>query len=207
MSIAIVPVSQNRKTGPMATTYASISGSCPCDCPLAKPQDLRNGLPRCYGQKGRCNILLQQLEAKQTAEPRTPIQLARMEAAGLGRLSLPIPCRVHVFGDCREPDAASVLGSAMDRYSRRHGPAYTYTQAWRNVPYSAWGNAVVWASCTHLSDVKRARDCGYTRVALISKNAIPGGIRCCVQAGTKKTCLECGICLRAKHGLVVFRPH
>jgi hypothetical protein len=66
---------------------------------------------------------------------------------------------VHVVGDCQTIEAASIVGAAMVRYEQRSGKrAYTYTHAWRDVPYSAWQGARVIASCETTQDINTARD-------------------------------------------------
>jgi len=94
------------------------------------------------------------------------VAIARLEAAGIDRLKGNRDLRVHVVGDCRTVSAARLIGAAMVRYESRGGmKAWTYTHAWRTVPYSAWHGARVMASIHSGADVAAALAQGYTATA------------------------------------------
>ena len=95
-----------------------------------------------------------------------PFTIAQIEAAGIDGLKGDRDLRVHVVGDCSTVSAARLIGSAMVRYESRGGmKAWTYTHAWRTVPYSAWSGARVMASIHSGADVAAARAQGYTATA------------------------------------------
>ena len=89
--------------------------------------------------------------------------MATAEADGIDKLSGKRNLRVHVVGDCQTIESANIVGSAMVRYEKRSGKrAYTYTHAWKQVPYSAWMGARVIASCETTKDIDIARhELGY----------------------------------------------
>ena len=102
-----------------------------------------------------------------TSHPLTStVAIARLEAAGIDRLPATRDLRVHVVGDCPNKTSAHILGAAMRRYEQRGGfLAWTYTHAWRTVPYSAWQGARVMASIHSGADVAAALAQGYTATA------------------------------------------
>ena len=125
------------KTGPMSVTHAP-QLSCPTDCTFYPDTiDDISGTDR--------DVLA--------------ITIAQAESDGIDKLSGKSNLRVHVVGDCQTTEAASIVGAAMVRYEQRSGKrAYTYTHAWRDVPYSAWQGARVIASCETTQDINIARD-------------------------------------------------
>ena len=95
-----------------------------------------------------------------------PFTIARIEADGIDGLKGNRDLRVHVVGDARTVASAGLIGAAMVRYERRGGfLAWTYTHAWKTVPYSAWNGARVMASVHSGADVARAHAQGYTATA------------------------------------------
>lgn len=94
--------------------------------------------------------------------------MAKLEAAGIRKLSGLRKLRVHVLGDCATPEAASVVGQAMVEHEKKHGrAAWSYTHAWREVPVQAWKGARVLASCNNVGEVKEARAKGYGTAMIV----------------------------------------
>ena len=141
LGVTAVEKTADAKTGPMSVTHAPQT-SCPVDCAFYPDTiDDINGTDR--------DVLA--------------ITIAQAESDGIDKLSGKNNLRVHVVGDCQTIESASIVGSAMVRYEQRSGKrAYTYTHAWRNVPYTAWQGARVIASCETTQDIDIARsELGY----------------------------------------------
>ena len=137
LGVTVVEKTGDTKTGPMAATHAP-QLSCPTDCVLY-PDTID--------------------DISGTDRDELAITIAQAESDGIDKLSGKSNLRVHVVGDCQTIEAASIVGSAMVRYEQRSGKrAYTYTHAWRNVPYTAWQGARVIASCETTQDINIARD-------------------------------------------------
>jgi len=139
--VTVLEKTGDTKTGPMSVTHAP-QLSCPKDCVLY-PDTID--------------------DISGTDRDELAITIAQAESDGIDKLSGKSNLRVHVVGDCQTIDAASIVGSAMVRYEQRGGKrAYTYTHAWRNVPYAAWQGARVIASCETTQDINMARsELGY----------------------------------------------
>jgi hypothetical protein len=153
--VAVVAISGNRKTGPCASTSVS-QATCPSTCQLRGAG--------CYAE----DVGMQPWTTRRlNSNPATnPYLIAQIEAAGIDGLKGNRDLRVHVVGDCRTVASARLIGAAMVRYERRGGYlAWTYTHAWKTVPYSAWQGARVMASVHSGADVARARAQGYTATA------------------------------------------
>jgi hypothetical protein len=137
LGVTVVEKTGDTKTGPMSVTHAP-QLSCPTDCTFYPDTiDDISGTDR--------DVLA--------------ITIAQAESDGIDKLSGKSNLRVHVVGDCQTIEAASIVGAAMVRYEQRSGKrAYTYTHAWRDVPYSAWQGARVIASCETTQDINIARD-------------------------------------------------
>ena len=87
------------------------------------------------------------------------MDLAVQEAELIDGFSGKRHARIHVVGDCQTVESALEVGDAMVRFEHRTGRmAYTYTHAWRKVPYSAWNGARVIASCETTRDIRYAKD-------------------------------------------------
>ena len=141
LGVTVVEKTADTKTGPMSVTHAP-QLSCPTDCVLY-PDTID--------------------DISGTERDVLAITIAQAESDGIDKLSGKSNLRVHVVGDCQTIEAASIVGAAMVRYERRSGKrAYTYTHAWRNVPYTAWQGARVIASCETTQDIDMARsELGY----------------------------------------------
>ena len=137
LGVTVVEKTGDTKTGPMSVTHAP-QLSCPTDCTFYPDTiDDISGTDR--------DVLA--------------ITIAQAESDGIDKLSGKSNLRVHVVGDCQTIESASIVGAAMVRYEQRSGKrAYTYTHAWRDVPYSAWQGARVIASCETTQDINIARD-------------------------------------------------
>ncbi len=173
-----VEVTENRKTGPVSSTYVS-QHSCPGSCPLRGQG--------CYAEAGPVGYVTRRLNASEVVRADT---IAREEAEAIDSLSSWRPLRLHVVGDCRTRASARIVSAAADRYAARffqrmkemvfratrtHLMAerwkyekivWTYTHAWRNVERSDWGGVSVLASCETAAQAEEATERGYA-VALI----------------------------------------
>ena len=140
-AVTVVEKTGDSKTGPMSATHSS-QLSCPTSCAFY-PETIDDILG--------------------TERQELAITLATAEADGIDKLSGKRNLRVHVVGDCQTIESANIVGSAMVRYEKRSGKrAYTYTHAWKQVPYSAWMGARVIASCETTKDIDIARhELGY----------------------------------------------
>lgn len=233
-----VPVASNRKLAPVhpktlkplgpfvAATYASISVTCPTTCMFRN-----NG---CYAEGGFVG-----LKAGNLAGIGTPWDAAWNEASHIlkfiGESGGRVPqdggrqgdagrdLRLHVSGDCKEPEAVDIF-AAMERTWRNAGggQVWTYTHAWRTVGRHRWGGVSVLASCETPEDIKEARARGYTPSLTIRSHrgatkaySIPGieGKLIPCPAETKKTsCVKCRLCfddkkLEERKNIITFALH
>jgi hypothetical protein len=109
--VLAIEKSQNSKTGIVSTTYAPIY-SCPKTCPF-----LDNG---CYGQSDFCGLHLNRINKEALKQRITrPLDIAKVEAAGIRKLSGKRPLRIHVVGDCSTPKAAEVVAFAAEEYKTK----------------------------------------------------------------------------------------
>ena len=204
-----VETTDNIKTGPMSTTYASRS-SCPSSCPMKKGG-------ACYGESGPCRFVWQRL-----GNGGTPEQIALEEASQIDRLTGMTDLRIHTVGDCRTEKAARILAGAAKRYLKRGRPgvkAFTFTHA-QNIPYRAWFPIEIIASCETTSQVKKMQAKGYP-TAIVVENFAKEGVYvkdgvcilpCRHQVGKAHSCLQCRLCLNAsalkKQGITIgFKIH
>ena len=203
--------SGNHKTGPVSTTSVS-QASCPKDCPF-----LRAG---CYAETGGMQPMT--TRRLNSASETRPDVIARLEAAAIDRLPGGRKLRVHVVGDSRTRRAASITGSAMQRYERRSGRvAWTYTHAWSRIPITSWRGAGVMASTHSATEIKKARARGYAAVISVpdrhpSRKAYQVGTETVVPCPAQfrdsgVTCETCNLCMqpdvmRARKLTVAFQP-
>lgn len=227
-----VPKSKNAKIGSVrnprarvATTYASIKGSCPKDC--ARRVD-----GSCYAKSGPVHMYVgRRLDA---ATPmHSPLTVAREEAAAIdAAFPAGVPqdgtrggrdLRLHTSGDCSTPQAARIVGAAAQRYRERNGGAvWTYTHAWRDVAPSEWGQAVsVLASLDNAADANEAHARGYAPARVVA--SFPEGNRAWTEHGVKwiacpaqtrddTGCADCRLCLdasalHARRAGIAFEAH
>lgn len=193
-SATAVEISQNVKTGFVSATYAS-QKSCDSDCPF-----LGKG---CYAEHGYANVTTQRLNKDADDDL---IAIAQEEAALIDGLSGKFDLRVHVVGDCKTDDTATIVASAMKRHRRKKGrKAWTYTHAWRKVAKASWLGESVLASCETPNEVLQAKEKGYAAAIVVEKFEREklyekDGIRllpCPNQTSRKLTCADCGICMNA----------
>ena len=193
-AVTAVEVSKNAKTGLVSATYSS-QDSCPKSCPLRGAG--------CYAEQGKAGITTRRVNQ---GVSKTPLAIAREEAAAIDTLTGALDLRVHVVGDCKTPAAAKLVAAAMARHRRKMGRrAWTYTHAWREVPRKAWLGESVLASCETPDQVKEANARGYAAAIVVAKfeseKAYSSqGLRiipCPNQTSRGLTCLECGICMNA----------
>lgn len=161
--------SGDRKTGPVAATYAGVESSCG-PCPL-------KGI--CYARRGLVGMHVRPLDARAAELGADARDVARDEARAIDALPggpRARPLRLHVSGDCRTATAARIVSAAADRYRQRTGrQVWTYTHAWRTVPREAWGAVSVLASCETAADAAAATARGYAVALVVDDLAAAAG--------------------------------
>lgn len=206
-----VPITGNRKTGPVAATYASIRSTCP-PCPLRD-----NG---CYAQGGHVAFTVRRLDRAGASTVEAAHAEARLVEAGPVYPATPL--RLHVSGDASTIYAAQRLALAAAVYRRRRGgPVWTYTHAWRDVPRGAWGRSVsVLGSIENAADAAAVRAQGYAPALVVAR--FPNGARAFTREGVRYVpcpeqtrgvqCVRCRLCFDADalrdrgHG-IAFAAH
>lgn len=202
-----VEVTENTKTGPISTTYAT-QASCPKSCPL-----LRKG---CYAETGFVGIQT----AKLSKSLASPTVVARSEAAAIRNLTGLRPLRLHVVGDARTNAAARILAKAAEAYKKRKNqPVFTYSHSWKGVERGSFGSISVLASCHSLEEIKLAKARGYATAIVVKKFKSEKGytvsgqklIPCPAQT-RKTTCESCRLCmkddsLRRLGATIAFEAH
>ena len=193
-SATAVEVSKNAKTGIVSATYAS-QKSCDDVCPFKG-----NG---CYAEGGTANCTTQRLNKD---EKNDPLEIAQEEAALIDGLTGALDLRVHVVGDCKTDESATIIASAMKRHRRKKGrKAWTYTHAWRTVSRESWLGESVLASCETTLEVLQAKEKGYASAIVVEKFEREklyeqDGIKllpCPNQTSRNLQCADCGICMNA----------
>lgn len=200
------------KLGRVATTSTPADQSCPHDCKLWNSCYYRKGL-----HLGRVNRTLED-----QSMGASPLQVAYAEAAGIDQLKGDVPLRLHVGGDARTPDAASVVGEAAQRYAGRGGqPVFTFTHAWRTVQRRAWGASVsVLASVETTAEARRAMARGYAAAITVPSHPADGKawragklrVIPCPEQTKGRTCAQCRLCmdagaLRRRGAVIAFAMH
>lgn len=201
-----IEVSENAKLGLLSTTYSGRT-SCPKTCPL-------KAAGACYGDNGNTHWQWNKLENR-----GTPRQVALEEAAAIDGLSGQLDLRLHTVGDCATTEAVLIVAAACERFIQRglenygRAPkAFTYSHAWRTVPYKAWGKISVLASCETIGDVKAAKALGYPAALMVKefpsdKAYAIDGVRvlpCPQQLGKASNCASCRLCMNASKLNVVI---
>ena len=204
-----VQVSKNRKTGPVATTYAG-QRSCPSSCPF-----MGKG---CYAEKGRMGIHTRRLNSAPKISKRAMAQ-AEADAIDAMRPVAGLPIRLHVVGDCATPEAARIVSAAAERYTERGGgPAWTYTHAHAKVPRQSWGKVSVLASVHSPADGLLALSRGYAPAVVVedfpARSWTESGVRwvACPEQVKGTQCVDCKLCMKAdtlrdKGVGIAFRKH
>lgn len=205
-----VEVSQNEKIGPVSTTYTT-QESCDKSCPFYGEG--------CYGESGMVAIHGRRLDKAYTNE--TPEQIAAEESSAIEKLTGNLDLRVHTVGDCKTPEAARIISSAMRKHRRKHNRgAWTYTHAWRNVPAENWQGESVLASVETPEDAEKAMKAGYAVAMVVEKFESKkmyekNGLKilpCPAQTNDNKQCVNCRACMNAESLLrtktvIGFEPH
>lgn len=198
--------------GRVATTYASINGSCPDTCSLKATKE-------CYAMLGPTGIHSNRLN--ESAKGKDTRDIARFERraieAAFGGGKVPQDgaqggrdLRLHTAGDARTPSAARELARAtLNWFKRQGGKVWTYTHAWRTVSRSNWGMTSVLASVESASELKEAIKAGYAPALIVPyhdspKASIINGVKmipCPAQTKESVGCADCRLCMDAD-GLV-----
>jgi hypothetical protein len=213
----------------VSATTISMAATCPESCAFRGTPTRPGG---CYVTSGFTQIGLLKLDRAAvglTAEEIIAAEVLAIDDAFDGR---PVPqdgarggrdLRLHVGGDVGSVEGAKMLAKAARRWRARGGGAvWTYSHLWREVPRSAWGEAVtVMASVESAEQIEAARKRGYASVIVVQDFAsgdkaysLPGTTAKIVPcaAETKGTiCAECRLCLdRDLHGMntaIAFKLH
>lgn len=191
-----------------AATTTSIAATCPLTCPW-----MRSG---CYEQTGtqqRRQYLLDQAAGR-------GLEVIRAEARLIERSLVPRerPLRLHVGGDVSCTEGAELLAAAARSWLERGGgPAWAYTHRWREIPRSAWGPVVAFASIEHPREGHSAVHAGYHPALVVQE--FPCGDRAFRTGGVTYvpcpfetrgvSCTRCRLCLGNLPGGrgVAFRVH
>ena len=208
-----VEYSANKKLGGMSATHAS-KATCPITCALLKADQ---GIA-CYADRGKQAITTKRI----SKEPITDdVEIATLEADRIDELTGRHDLRVHVVGDCKTPEAAAIVGSAMVRHSQRKHKraAYTYTHAWPVVKRDAWQGASVLGSADSPDQVPAIVAQGYAPAVIV--NEYPNQDRAFTLHGVKFipcpwltrgiSCVDCRLCLdsdklKARGAGIAFIP-
>ena len=200
MKLAIATrISKNRKTGPVAATYAP-QGTCPDSCAFKGAG--------CYAEKGRMGIHTSRLNKASAAE--TPATLATAEAAAIDSMTPKpgLPLRLHVVGDCPTDESAQTVSAAADRYTANGGgKAWTYTHAWETVSRDSWGGVSVLASVHGSLDALEALSRNYAPAMVVDTHESAKrwtdsqGTRWipCPEQTRGVTCDKCKLCFDADY--------
>lgn len=204
-----IEVSQNRKLGAVSATYASQS-TCPLSCPLRGAG--------CYAEAGRMGLHTRRLNDSSVTDP---VDVARVEANAIDKLTGRFPLRLHVVGDSPNAECARIVSDAARRHSAKFGqPVWTYTHA-LDVPRESWGDVNVLRSCEKIEDARTALDEGYAAAMVVPEFKQDTaykiaddltGIPCPEMTGKADSCLSCGLCmkadkLRASRKVILFAAH
>ena len=127
---------------------------------------------------------------------------------------------MHVVGDCRTPEAASIVAKAAEAWTaRNNAPAYGYTHAWRDVPREAWRSVSILASVETLTDAREAIEAGYAPAVIVAEHTekrarVVDDVRVipCPNQTTGVTCDECRLCfdadaLHKRRAVIAFEAH
>jgi len=195
----LIPLTDNAKLGKIATTYAGFH-TCPSDCRMKRNR-------ACYGMSGPVGWHMRRLAEIQRTRKESHIATAKGEARMIRALRRVTPIRLHTAGDCKSPEAATIVSKASEEFMQRTGqPVYTYTHAWRNVPRASWGEVSVLASAESMDDVKKAFTKGYAVALAVNAHESPKSqlvdgfklLPCPAQTGRVENCKKCKLCMKDK---------
>lgn len=203
-AVAVVAVSENRKTGPVSATWASQS-TCPSSCPF-----MGDG---CYAETGPSGTVTRRLNRSKV---RSVVRLAQEEADGIDSLPADRDLRLHVVGDCTTEAATEIVAEACRRYLDRHdhrvsqgmaesgAMVWGYTHAWRDVPAAAWGVVSILASVERPADARAAMEAGYAVAIVVAEHPFEKtyshhGITVipCPYETRGVQCVDCRLCMDA----------
>lgn len=218
-----------------ASTYASISATCPDSCPFKDAG--------CFAQAGASHLTMKRLDDAGRRVAGLEVSLAEAEKlSALWPRGVPKDgakggrdLRLHVGGDVSCEAGARTLKTAVSRLRRRGlGACWTYTHRWREIPREAWGGAIsALASCESSTDVQLAVARGYAAALTVDyfpdgrrTFELPGALRgvpCPYEAGIERDeqglvvktgphCVRCRLCfdtakLRRRGLVIVFAAH
>jgi len=204
-------VSASRKLGDVSVTHVA-QASCPDSCPF-----LHAG---CYAENGFLGGFITKRLNRGMDRDIDRLEIARLEAGAIDRLSGERDLRLHVVGDSVTRRGTRLLAAAAGRYTARAGRrVWTYTHAWRQVPRDAWGSVSVLASCETEEEVLLARSRGYATAMVVEEH--PGDRRHrsgrvnllpCPSQTRGVTCASCRLCtdddlLRSQNLTITFAVH
>lgn len=205
LPVILVEKSQNKKLGDnVATTYASIKGTCPDSC------ELKN--KTCYAETGFVGMHVARLDKKVGKYNATAI--ARLEAILIdnsfrgAKIKNATPLRLHVAGDVRTRKGVTYLANAAKRYlARGGGKVWTYSHAWRNLPRKLWGQISVLASVDSVEQANEAVTAGYAPAIVVDKFPSDKAFKLdgsdtkwipCPEMTFGTPCADCGLCLNVE---------
>jgi hypothetical protein len=206
-----VEASDNRKVGIASVTYAS-QASCSDGCRL-KPKD--GELNGCYANVSRMALHTVRVNSSPITEAAI---IAETEAAAIRKLSGRLDLRVHAVGDCKTPEDAEIVSTAMAEHEAKHGnTAWTYTHSWQDVPRTAWHINAVLASCHSGAEVRDAQLRGYAAAIVIphkhplGKRYVYDGVDVvpCPYQTRGIQCVDCRLCLHPQaigNAAIGFEP-
>ena len=198
--------SENRKTGPIATTYRG-KQSCPTECPQFKT---------CYAKFGCTNIQFDLAGKKQIDR----------EAVLIGKFIRSLPpahkLRHFVAGDLLKDgkiDRVFIKSMIRAHIRRQDLKGWGYTHAWarfKKNPFANIESLTISASCENGKQIKQARKKGFDTVITVPENT-PSGLSiyqqekilvCLSQVHEDITCEKCMICFKKNRTFsVAFRAH
>lgn len=206
--VVAVEISDNAKIGKISMTAAS-QASCPPTCPFRGKG--------CYAENGRANIVTSRLNR---SEVNSPLDIAKLEAEAIRKLSGRRMLRLHVVGDCYIDEGAKVLAEAAAEHTAKKGqPVFTYTHG-HTTKRESWGGISVLRSCETMTQVEKAHADGFASAMVVesheSDSAQKHGdftlIPCPQQTGRVANCAACKLCsqdkkLHAKKAVITFAVH
>lgn len=190
--VTAVEISDNSKIGKISMTAAS-QDSCPPTCPLRGAG--------CYAEVGRANLVTARLNA---SDIKSPIEIAKLEAEAIRKLSGRRMLRLHVVGDCYIDEGAKILAEAAAEHTAKSGkPVFTYTHG-HTTKRESWGDISVLRSCETIAQVQRAHDAGFAAAMVVDRHETGKAIKqdgfnlvpCPQQIGTKNNCADCKLCTK-----------
>lgn len=214
-AVIATPFSANRKTGPVAATYAA-QGSCPVTCPLRGAG--------CYAEDGNAAIITRGINTASVG--MTPDEIATAEADAIDGLTSRGDLRLHVVGDCRTNHGAATVATAVGRYldrARCDAEAWTYTHAFLTVERANWGPVSVLASCHSFHEAEIAMAHGYAACVIVDRftteswwtEDTPAGrikVVACPYQTKGVQCIKCRLCMDAdrlleSRNVIAFEAH